>query len=89
MIVAEDGAQAIALYALHRDEIAVILKPIMDGPVLISAICRINPKAVIVAASGLSANDNASRIPGSCIRDFLLRSYSADRLNDVHFSDSW
>jgi CheY-like chemotaxis protein len=83
-IVAEDGAQAIALYALHRDKIAIVLTdmmmPIMDGAALISAICRINPKALIVAASGLSANDGATRTHGHRVRYFLPKPYSADSL---------
>ena len=36
VIVAEDGAQAIGQYALHRPEIALVLTdmmmPVMDGP---------------------------------------------------------
>jgi PAS domain S-box-containing protein len=83
-IVAEDGAQAIALFALHREKVAIVLTdmmmPIMDGPALISAIFRINPNALIVAASGLNANGNLSRANDQRIRYFLPKPYSADAL---------
>jgi PAS domain S-box-containing protein len=83
-VVAEDGAQAIALYAMQRDQISIILTdmmmPIMDGPALISAIFRINPRAVIVAASGLNANGNQTRGNDQRVRHFLPKPYSADTL---------
>ena len=59
VITAEDGAQAIALFAAHPHEVAVvitdIMMPVMDGPALILALRRIDPKVRIIAASGLKA----------------------------------
>jgi CheY-like chemotaxis protein len=60
IITATDGADAVAMYAQHRDEIAVVLNdmvmPVMDGAATIHALTRINPKIKIIAASGLNVN---------------------------------
>ena len=49
VLTATDGADAVATYAQHRDEIAVVLTdmmmPVMDGTATIYALRRINPKS--------------------------------------------
>lgn len=84
VVTAEDGAQAIGLYALHRDKIAVVLTdmmmPVMDGPALIAALRRINPKVRIIAASGLNANANMTRVAHVGVQHFLAKPYSADTM---------
>jgi PAS domain S-box-containing protein len=84
VLTAEDGAQAIGLYAMHRAEIAVVLTdmmmPVMDGPALIAALRRIDPKARIIAASGLNANGNVARAASAGVKHFLAKPYSADTM---------
>ena len=84
---AEDGAQAIALYALHRDEIAVVLTdmmmPVMDGPALITALRRIRPRVRVIGASGLIANGHVVRAANSGVKHFLAKPYSADTMLDM------
>ena len=84
VLTAEDGAQAIGLYALHRETIAAVLTdmmmPVMDGPALIAALRRINPRVRIIAASGLNANGTVSRATIAGVRHFLAKPYSADVL---------
>ncbi len=84
VVTAEDGAQAIGLYALHRDEIQVVLTdmmmPVMDGPVLIAALRRINPRVRVIAASGLTANANLARATHAGVTHFLAKPYPADAL---------
>ncbi|HSI08540.1 MAG TPA: PAS domain S-box protein [Rariglobus sp.] len=84
VLTAEDGAQAIGLYALDREAIAVVLTdmmmPVMDGPALIAALHRINPAVNIIAASGLNSKGSdvlASRIG---VRHFLAKPYSAEAM---------
>ena len=81
---AEDGAQAIALYASHRDQVAVVLTdmmmPVMDGPALIAALRRIDPKVLVIAASGLDTNANAIRAATIGVKHFLAKPYSADAM---------
>ncbi|MFA6289919.1 MAG: response regulator [Opitutaceae bacterium] len=84
VITAEDGAQAIGLYAIHREAVAVVLTdmmmPVMDGPSLIAALHRINPSVKIVAASGLDANGNVARAATAGVNHFLAKPYSAEAM---------
>ena len=84
VFTAEDGAQAIGVYATHRERISVVLTdmmmPVMDGAALISALRRIGPHVKVIAASGLKDNNNVARSTGAGVRHFLAKPYSADAL---------
>ena len=84
VLTATDGAHAVATYAEHRKEIAVVLTdmamPIMDGLALIHALTRINPAIKIIAASGLNANGGMSKGPGALVKYFLTKPYTAGAL---------
>lgn len=84
ILTAEDGAQAIALFAQHHEQIAMVLTdmmmPVMDGPALISAIRRIGSDVLIVAASGLNANGNVAKAVKAGVSHFVDKPYSADTL---------
>jgi CheY-like chemotaxis protein len=79
---ARDGAEAVAIYAEKRNEIAVVLTdmmmPIMDGTSLIRVLLRINPAIKIVTSSGLT-----STLSGISISEFkycLIKPYTAETL---------
>jgi PAS domain S-box-containing protein len=82
VITAEDGAEAIALYAMHRSEIAVVLTdmmmPVMDGAALIAALRRINPGVQIIITSGNNANVNAAKAANANVHHFLAKPYTAE-----------
>lgn len=84
VLTAEDGAQAISLYALQRDEVALVITdmmmPVMDGSALIRAMQRINPKVRVIAASGLKGNQDLARATSAGVKHFLPKPYSADML---------
>ncbi|MDF3059277.1 MAG: sensor hybrid histidine kinase [Rariglobus sp.] len=84
VIVARDGAEAVALYAQHRDTIAVVVTdmvmPIMDGPATINALMRINPRVLIIAASGLNSNGRVAKAAGAGVTHFLPKPYTAETL---------
>jgi CheY-like chemotaxis protein len=84
VLTATDGADAVAKYAQHRDEIAVVLTdmamPIMDGPAMIHALTRMNPAIKIVAASGLNANNGVAKVSGAGVKHFLTKPYTAGTL---------
>jgi PAS domain S-box-containing protein len=84
VMVAADGAEAISLYALHREEVAVVLTdmmmPVMDGPALIAALRRINPRVRLIAASGLSINSHMTQLSRSGVKHFLPKPFSAEML---------
>lgn len=84
VLTADDGAQAVGIYATRREEIAVVLTdmmmPVMDGPALIAALRRLNPAVRIIAASGLNANGNVAKAANAGVRHFLAKPYTAERL---------
>jgi two-component system cell cycle sensor histidine kinase/response regulator CckA len=59
VLSAENGAEAIAQFALHREEVAAVITdtmmPIMDGAMLISALQQIGAAVPIVVTSGLKS----------------------------------
>jgi PAS domain S-box-containing protein len=84
VLTARDGAEAVAIYAEKKNEIAVVLTdmmmPVMDGTNVIRVLTRINPTIKIVAASGLSTNGSGDKVPGTGIKSFLVKPYTADTL---------
>jgi PAS domain S-box-containing protein len=84
VLTATDGAEALAIYAEHKSDIAVVLTdmamPILDGPASIRALMRINPAVKIVAASGLNSNGGVAKVSGASIKYFLMKPYTAATL---------
>ncbi len=84
VLAAEDGAQAIALYAQHRTEVSVVITdmmmPVMDGPALIAALRGMDPAVRIIATSGFNGQDNPGRAKAAGVRAFLHKPYSADTM---------
>ena len=84
VLTAINGADAIAIYAENKKDIALVLTdmmmPVMDGLATIHALSRINPQVRIIAASGLSANSVMTKLPGNSVRQFLTKPYSAGTL---------
>jgi two-component system cell cycle sensor histidine kinase/response regulator CckA len=86
-LTADDGAEAIAIYAEKRDKISVVLTdmamPIMDGTATIRALLKLNPAVKIVAASGLNANGADSKMFGIAVKHFLTKPYTAGTMLKV------
>jgi PAS domain S-box-containing protein len=84
VLKAADGAEALAVYAGHKDEIAVVLTdmmmPVMDGHAFIHALRRMNPEVRIIAASGLNADGTVTRVTASGVKHFLTKPYTAATL---------
>jgi len=84
VLAATDGAEAVAVYARHKDKIAAVLTdmamPIMDGVATIRALLKINPAVKIIAASGLNANADVTKASGAGIKHFLAKPYTAGTL---------
>ncbi len=83
VLVANDGAEAMALYTQNQDKIKLVLMdmamPIMDGYAAIRALRRINPMLKIIAASGLSENGKLANVHGF-VNTFIAKPYTAERL---------
>ena len=85
VITANDGAEAIALYAQHRNEIAVVvtdmMMPFMDGQATIRALQKLNPEVKVIAVSGLMQNHKSEELitnGGKII--FLHKPYTTEKL---------
>lgn len=83
VLTANDGIEAIALYAQHKDAISAVvldmMMPSMDGPTTMRLLQRLNPQVKIVAVSGLAANYKAE-VANSNVKTFLTKPYSAEEL---------
>ncbi|HSD47878.1 MAG TPA: PAS domain S-box protein [Pyrinomonadaceae bacterium] len=84
VVTASDGTEALAIYADHKNEIAVVLTdmvmPFMDGSATIRALQRMNPDVRIIAASGLGTGQRAGEGPLEGVSVFLNKPYTAERL---------
>jgi CheY-like chemotaxis protein len=84
VIPAEDGSEAVALYAQHRGEIQAVITdmaiPIMDGAATIRALQKMNPAVKIIASSGMDAERMVAETPGLKVKAFLQKPFTADRL---------
>lgn len=84
VIVASDGAQALALYTAHRSEIALVftdmMMPVMDGPTAIRHMMEIDPSVRIIATSGLTSHESVAQSGGLGTRSFLQKPYAASIL---------
>jgi CheY-like chemotaxis protein len=82
VLVAEDGAAALAIYRQHRAVIAVVLTdmmmPVMDGLATIRALRKINPQVKIIAASGLAASSMVTKAVNAGVMHFLPKPYTAE-----------
>ena len=83
-MLAADGAEAVALYAQHQAEIAVVLTdmmmPVMDGPATIQVLTRINPRVRVIAVSGMAATGQFVREGHTAARYFLPKPYTAEAM---------
>ena len=78
VLVATDGAEAVAIFAMHRNEIALVITdmvmPIMDGSTTILALQRIKPSVPIIAVSGQGTSELSQ------VACFLAKPYTASHL---------
>jgi len=83
-LTATDGADALAIYAQHRNKIALVLAdmmmPILNGTAMTIALTRINPRIKIIVASGLSKGDGPLKMLGSSVKGSLVKPFTAESL---------
>ncbi|MFZ3169385.1 MAG: ATP-binding protein [Candidatus Methanoperedens sp.] len=89
VLAANNGADAVVLYAQNKDKVKVILMdmmmPIMDGQASIRAIRKINPEVKVIAVSGLAEKDKLAEIASSHTKAFLPKPYTAEKmLKTIH-----
>jgi two-component system cell cycle sensor histidine kinase/response regulator CckA len=84
VMVATDGTDALATYAQHGDEVAVVVTdmamPYMDGEALIRALKKINPKVNVIAMSGLLSAGQTAELRNLNVDAFLIKPFTAELL---------
>ncbi len=84
VVTARDGAEAVAIYTAHRNEIRGVLTdmlmPHMDGPATIRVLKRIDPTVRIIATSGLMDGEKVRDAAGLERIAFLMKPYTAGKL---------
>ncbi|HEY9833281.1 MAG TPA: PAS domain S-box protein [Stenomitos sp.] len=84
VLTANDGIDAIALYAQHQQEISLVLidmmMPLMDGSTTIRTLKKINPHIKIIAVSGLVPSTRLTESKNSGAQAFLAKPYTTTDL---------
>ncbi|MGE0369416.1 MAG: PAS domain S-box protein, partial [Candidatus Dadabacteria bacterium] len=84
VLVAKNGAEAVALYAQHGNEVAAVLldmaMPVMDGPSTIIALKAMNPEVRIIGSSGQASNGGVAKAVGAGVNHFVPKPYTAETL---------
>jgi CheY-like chemotaxis protein len=83
VLVAANGAEGVAIYARHSNEIEIIISdmnmPIMDGAAMIRAVQAIRPDVKILSSSGLTPDIN-KRGGHAGVSAFISKPYTAEQL---------
>jgi len=84
VLTANDGIEAIAVYAQHQQEVSVVLidmmMPSMDGPMTIRMLQKFDPEVKIIAVSGLVSGYEPLEKNSIGIQTFLPKPYTAEEL---------
>jgi CheY-like chemotaxis protein len=84
VLLANDGAEALSIFASQREVIDLVLTdmmmPLMDGPALIQLVKKLKPDVPIVAASGLNSGHDALKLTSHWVTRFLAKPFSAETL---------
>jgi len=87
VLLAANGAEAVALYAQNREEIAIVLTdmamPVMDGASTLVALRAMNPQVKAVASSGLTVNGENTQAFGAGFKHFIPKPYTAEAMLNI------
>ncbi|HET9132548.1 MAG TPA: response regulator, partial [Terriglobia bacterium] len=84
VLVASDGAEAVATYAQRQSEIDLVITdidmPLMGGQAMVHAIRRINPGVKVIGSSGTSESSKLGHLKETGFDDFLSKPYPVQAL---------
>ncbi len=87
VLLAANGAEAVAIYAQRGNEIAAVLTdmamPVMDGLATILALRALDPGVTVIASSGLSSRGSVAGALGAGFEFFVPKPYTADAMLTV------
>jgi len=82
--IAADGTEAVALYSMHRNEIAAVvtdmMMPVMGGQATIQVLQHLDPEVKIIAASGLANDGSSARATAMGVKLFLSKPFTAQTI---------
>jgi CheY-like chemotaxis protein len=84
VLLAGNGAEAVAVFAVNRAEIAAVITdmamPVMDGPATIVALKSLDPATKIIVTTGLATDEGIAQAEFAGVVDFVPKPYTADIL---------
>jgi two-component system, cell cycle sensor histidine kinase and response regulator CckA len=84
VLTANDGIEAIALYAQHKHHIRVVvldlMMPFLDSITIIRTLHKLNPTVQIIAMSGLATNEAVKTTMQEPVQAFLAKPFAAPEL---------
>jgi CheY-like chemotaxis protein len=85
VLTAEDAPGALAIFALRKDEINLVLTdlamPLMDGIALIRTLQKMKPDVFVIASTGQGSFErNGHDLPGLNVRACLTKPYNKEML---------
>jgi PAS domain S-box-containing protein len=84
ILAARDGGEALALFHLHRQEIALVITdmmmPVMNGAELITALRSLAPGLRIIATSGTFSRVKLPEEPGTAVEAILHKPFAVAAL---------
>jgi PAS domain S-box-containing protein len=83
-ILANDGIEAIALFAERKKEISAVLldmmMPSLDSVTIIRTLSKLSPQVQIIAMSGLATNESVTKMHNEGVKAFLSKPFTAQEL---------
>jgi two-component system, cell cycle sensor histidine kinase and response regulator CckA len=81
---AQDGTEAVGIFAEKRDEVQAVITdvmmPFMDGAATVRALRRMKPQVKIIVMSGLLSTDEGKGMNGLHLQAFLAKPFTAQVL---------
>ncbi len=84
VLLASNGAEAVARYVEHRGRVAAVVTdmamPVMDGPAMVVALHAIDPHALIIGSSGMLSHESQAHLVSAGVSHFVAKPYTAEAL---------
>jgi PAS domain S-box-containing protein len=84
VVLATDGADAIAAFVKHKAELALVITdlmmPVMDGSALVAVLRKMAPELPILAATGVQGGTSLQRVEALGVHQVLFKPYTARAL---------
>jgi CheY-like chemotaxis protein len=84
VLIADNGATALDIFAGHKGEISIVITdmmmPVMDGSLTIRALQKLNPQICIIASSGLTESIDTTELKQLGVKTFLIKPYDTKTL---------